>query len=40
MRSQKIADDCANQITRDTLQRVADNFVERVRICYKDDGGI
>ena len=40
MRSQKVVDNYANQITRDTLQRVAENFVERVRICYKDDGGI
>ena len=40
MRSQKVVDNYAIQITRDKIQRVADNFVERVKIFYKDDGCI
>ena len=35
----KVVENYANQITRDTLHRVADNFMERVKICYQEDGG-
>ena len=39
-RSQKSCwENYANQITRDTLHRVGDNFMERVKICYQEDGG-
>ena len=35
----KVVEDYANQITRDTLHRVDDNFMERVKICFQEDGG-
>ena len=35
----KVVGDYANQITRDTLHRVADSFMERVKIWYQEDGG-
>ena len=35
----KVVEDYANQFTRDTLHRVADNFMERVKICYQEDRG-
>ena len=35
----KVVENYANQITRDTLHRVADNFMRRVKICYQEDGG-
>ena len=33
-----VVEDYANQITRDTLHRVVDKFLERVKICYQEDG--
>ena len=35
----KVVEDYANQVTRDKLHRVADNFRERVKICYQKDVG-